>query len=457
MTLDSRLQNAVDDAALAPAMILSDADTVYLGRGWGWNDYQAMAVDRSVVAVDMDTATPTYMERAGAGVPDSDSWTIEVVFRLATPTDATADRGLLGPFDAVNDIPFVNWRFGNFRFWYDGAYRVGLALVPPGLAAAPSDFYLTWTLEPNPATTGPADAVLSTTRMWNLATGAYVEGSEAHPLVSLAPGFVFGAGLFGGTVPFTGDVGSQAATRTLRISKRARGRAELENIRPRQASWPAPAPFPSLLTDLSFFPNMDTLLDPISGELGVADGTTYDAVLDARVFDGLTDRIDWPSISDLGGGQPFSYACLLQLDSLPHTERILQVAQAGAGTQGVIVQVYATGDVRFQVIYTGTNLTVDTAVGALTVGPESLLTVTYDGSGLAAGVAIYIDGLVRAPVFGTDGTLAQAAAAGLWSLGGSTLGDTLNFDGTMRDARGWNRVLTAAEVYNLWQSAPHRL
>jgi hypothetical protein len=79
--------------------------------------------------------------------------------------------------------------------------------------------------------------------------------------------------------------------------------------------------------------------------------------------------------------------------------------------------------------------------------------VTWTTTGpLAADAVAYMQGVPVAKTTEIDGVGTRGDNNGLWILGNTQGGDTA-LRGLMADVRVWNRVLTPAEVYNLWQSS----
>lgn len=444
--LGCSLQTAVDIAARAPPLQLADANAIYLGRGHGWNDYQAMAVDGSLTRSDFGTVIPKErMHRPTPAVFATDAWSGGVVVRLATATDDTVDRYVwAGSITSFG----LNWRFSRFRFLYDGAFVDSVA--PPSLSTTPQDYYIVCSVEPNPATTGPLDATIRRTRVWNLDTNEFVEVSNIGVIGPSSTDLTVGALSTGGAGSFTGDVAEQAAVRYFRICDRARQRAELENTRPLVASWPTPTPLASLQTGLRFFPSMATLVDPISTEVGVASGTTYDAALDARDFDGIDDQIQWANPADLTG-LPISASVWVRQASNATAQYFFELDSASADSLKLLTFVTPARLVVNQ------NFTITDAERRaflpLAIDQWTHLVQTYAGGLPGTDLKLYQDGVEMPYDFTAAGVGTRIAADGPLTLGRHPTGTPFPFHGSLTDARTWDRVLTAAEVYNLWQSS----
>jgi hypothetical protein len=75
---------------------------------------------------------------------------------------------------------------------------------------------------------------------------------------------------------------------------------------------------------------------------------------------------------------------------------------------------------------------------------------TWAGGTAASGINLYKDGRLTSMAAGTNGVGAITPAVGTFNVGGRTFDDTRNLNGMMFDARIYDHVLTAAEVYALY-------
>ena len=428
----------------APRLV--DGSVTFLGLGHGWNDYAAMAVDRSLVGDDVETVVAkTRMHGASPNIPSTNNWSVETVVRLATPTDDTTDRAVWG---VAGTAPLLGllWRFSELRFLYDGVYLAPDNLAPPSLGASPQEYFVSLSVEPNPATTGASDAIIRRARIWNLDTGEYIEHSGSDAIQATPDNLVVGAYGTAGQGAFNGDATAQAAVRYVRISKRARTRAELEAIIPLVKQWPTPEPLASLDTGLLWRPRMSDLFDPVSGLTGTNDGTLYDAALDARNFDTNTDEIGFANVA---GPSDFSFACWVRLAAVSGVQRLLYCRrESGAASSPVIY--FSGGRLGLFWTYSTTSLnTLAESAAAIGAGQWRHIAATRNGDN-ATDVHLYVDGVEVTKSTATSGVGTEATSDAQWVLG-NLLNSTEFLNGLQADPRAWSRVLTAAEVYNLWQ------
>ena len=111
---------------------------------------------------------------------------------------------------------------------------------------------------------------------------------------------------------------------------------------------------------------------------------------------------------------------------------------------------------------TGSNrIQVATAVNAVSTGAWHHLVMTYDGSGAAAGVNLYVDGSAVA-MTGIADNLASSTILNTMPLQIGADGDgdgttdigCCTFGGKIDDARVYSRALSASEVWRLYNGAP---
>jgi hypothetical protein len=425
---------------------LVDTDVTFLGLGHGWNDYAAMAVDQSSVRDDFDTVVAkTHMSTIN---PDPsprrrfDNSEFEILIRLATPTTPATVRYVRRTFGGGS--PSIQWTGGDFVFLWNGGALSSLSFLDIPLTAEPRELLLAWSIRDNPDTTGPSDALLSIVRLWDFEGGTYDENTQTHVAsTSDATSIIVGSDL---TTPFVGDATAQAAIRYVRISKRARTRDELEALLPLVRQWPAPEPLASLGDGLIFRPNMYSLVDPVSGDVGANIGTLYDADTDARNFDTDTDELRF----NPGQSADLTFACWINISAVGVTQRLCQLR--GSSTSDPVI--YLTSAERLALFWFHSTTALSVIVSSLTPVRSSEWThVTWTTTGpLAADAVAYMQGVPVAKTTEIDGVGTRGDNNGLWILGNTQGGDTA-LRGLMADVRVWNRVLTPAEVYNLWQSS----
>lgn len=210
-----------------------------------------------------------------------------------------------------------------------------------------------------------------------------------------------------------------------------------------------------LLQGLVFAPDLRTLYDPISGLQGVADGTTYDAATDSRVFNGSTDRVDWPSVRNVNG-EPVTLALWCYMDAHnDHAQRPVMIAASGGVSDGLYTSIEANGRALLVDRNDGGDSAIYQAEARTWVGQWVHVAFTYTGSNDPADMQVFYNGVLAATADTTTGAGIPREKDGFWSLGGSPSADTVNFDGRITGAAGWSRVLTADEI--AWLAGPGRI
>lgn len=430
--------------------LLADANTVFLGRGWNWNDFSGLAVDRSLRGASLGTVVAG--SRAHGTVPTlGTSGTITALVRLATPTDDSTDRWALSQNDGSSLKASFSWRFGLFRHLTNGSITFGLNLTPPDLSSTPSVYIWQRTWRPNPNTTRSSDAILSTVRAWNTTTGGYAEVSAAHAAFESATTLIIGAANTSGGSPFLGDAAAQAGIKDVRIENVYRDRAAVERTLPLLRSWPAPQLLSTLQDGLVFAPRLSDLYDPISGLQGVEAGTDpvipYDAATRSRDFD-ATEWLAWPSVADVtarAGG----VAMWAKITSVSSIRGLFAV---GSG-DGRILYAHTDGSLRFFENRDGGG-SVDrvrySAASAAVVGQWAHYAATWDDTDAGAGVSLYRNGLELSYASTGNGSGTPRTLDGEWRLGWMSVGTMLGPIAEL--AAVWDgRKPSAAEVYNLFQ------
>lgn len=226
-----------------------------------------------------------------------------------------------------------------------------------------------------------------------------------------------------------------------------------EVVRPEKVGAEIAGARESLLQGLIFAPDLRTLYDPISGLQGVADGTTYDAATDSRVFNGTTDRVDWPSIRNVNG-EPITISiwCYLSETVTNMSPRPFMIA-APPGTNDGLYMFVRRSDGRLIVADRNDDgdSAIQQATGRTWENQWVHALVTYTGSNDPDDMAVAYDGVAQASAAKTESTGTPREKDGLWSIGGAPSADTVNWIGRLAAPMVWSRVLTAAEQYNLYQ------
>lgn len=196
-----------------------------------------------------------------------------------------------------------------------------------------------------------------------------------------------------------------------------------------------------------FNPAMETLVDPVSGLVGVATGTTYIAANDSRDFEADdSDRVVYqtPNPIDLSGS-PLSISMRINRESSGASGYLLEVRGTGGGARSLTFRVDALDRLQFLHEFSGTDVerVSDPLIGS--VGTDLHVMVTYDAVGTFAGIRLYVDGVEQTYAVETNSTGTPELLDLAWTLGGR-LSAVESFDGEISDVRVWDRVLSAEEA-----------
>ena len=196
--------------------------------------------------------------------------------------------------------------------------------------------------------------------------------------------------------------------------------------------------------DPIFWPELVEGEDRITGSDATFDGTTYDPGITARVFDGLTDRIDYPGIANLIDGVPWTMSFEVNPSNFT-TEGRIWSSRLGASSGSSFVSILASGQIRVFGNAATTDLIVESNE---TIALDTIqhVIITSDGSGLAAGTRIYIDGVEATYATAIDAVGALQNTDFGWHLGGRFINDTVNFAGELHSFRIFPIEFDAAQI-----------
>jgi hypothetical protein len=430
---------------------LNDAATVFLSQSTLWNDYAQLSNDLSANNVDLTNATSHAHLNPHA--PTSglvNGRTVELLMQLVQ--DGTTSYAIVN-----GDGTFAGGKWSVYTASTTALRCAGASAVTQVSGtvrpATRQRFYVAWSEDVNPSTTGPSDARLSTLHVWNVDADTYAAFTGAHAVTEFnaADRFILGAANAAG-----GNLFAASGQRIgfARISNRARTREQIEAVLPQIL---AASPYANPLAAGQIFrPRLSNLIDPLSGITGTNDGTTYDSGNDTRDFNGTTDRLDWATPFRPNASDPYTISAWLYADSLTNNPRIWTTRQSG-GAAGPFVDILSDGRVRlYNTNGSSPDLHRAAVAGSLTTGSWQHVTVTNDGSNTFAGVRIYKSGAELSYATGNDGGGTPRAANLDWALGGNFSSDATCFDGRIAKFSAWNRALSPTEVASNYasQAAP---
>lgn len=196
-------------------------------------------------------------------------------------------------------------------------------------------------------------------------------------------------------------------------------------------------------SDVRFQPDFSSLVDPETGIQGTADGTTYNAEVDGRNFDGVTDRLDWLSTPNLAI-TPWTISAKVNVSSFAVASRIFS-SESAASTESLSVSVDTSGKIKVVHIASGVDLDIE-STATLVLNTETLVTVTSDGTNNASGHRIFLGGIETSLSSAVSATGTRDSTAFSYSLGGRIVDDVPNLTGVISETIVWNKELSPEEV-----------
>jgi hypothetical protein len=195
--------------------------------------------------------------------------------------------------------------------------------------------------------------------------------------------------------------------------------------------------------------------DSVSGKGGVIKNAGTTRVWSKKpgwlFLDGADDRVDFPNITPVLPGRPYTFASKV-IDGLSGShlaQYYLCVMRATDAGPALYI-----GNSFNSLSFTwakssGSNLSVivDPECGMGWQVPKCII-VTIDGSGLAAGVHVYLDGCEWTYATQTDGGVLYSGL-GSWCLGGRIGSDNWSLGGVIEWAAAWQRVLAIDDIWRL--------
>jgi hypothetical protein len=168
----------------------------------------------------------------------------------------------------------------------------------------------------------------------------------------------------------------------------------------------------------------------------------------AGSFDGINDNISIPhdATLDFETTDPFSFQCWVKCTT--GGWRSIMSQQQVVGSYGINFQISPSGQIRMNLVGSSGSLAVDSTNTVDDTFWHHII-MTYDGSELASGVIIYIDGSAETPIVIVDSLAGSILTTVPFRLADR---EALNqpYAGLLDEAAVWSRVLAPSEVSSLW-------
>lgn len=191
----------------------------------------------------------------------------------------------------------------------------------------------------------------------------------------------------------------------------------------------------------------------------LASGWTFgvDGGRGALVFDGSDDVVLWSAAQSapyyFDNTSAFTFSAWVKVSSPANAFAFMGGVRVAIDFSGWYIY-WDKDNARFIFGFLGDNsvYTERYSTGsAVALGAWALLTCTRDGSNTVTGTQIYVNGRVDAGTTATNGTPGTVNyGTSVLGLGKNPQATAFPYLGAMEDARIYNRALTAAEVWNLY-------
>ena len=162
-------------------------------------------------------------------------------------------------------------------------------------------------------------------------------------------------------------------------------------------------------------------------------------------FDGFNESIVIDNtFFNIDPSQPFTFSAWVKLNSLPYS--INPIVSKYANPTGYFLSINNLGQIRLDLQNNGgiNGLRVNSS-DTITLGDWQNITVTYDGSFLASGVKMYING-VESVISIANNSLSGGISNTSFLNFGAISSAGLYLDGFLNDFRAWDMVLNSTDV-----------
>ncbi len=177
------------------------------------------------------------------------------------------------------------------------------------------------------------------------------------------------------------------------------------------------------------------------------------------IFDGINGRVDLDGNLSFERTQPFTIAFWANVGTLTTNQEFIGKRLNSGTFRGWSVNMSSPGIVQV-ILRTGNTNAVHVVTGTrvVTANTWNHYLVTYDGSSLAAGVKVYINGTEQTLSVTDDDLNDTMITTGIASMGARNGGTDLFLNGSMTDVRIFTSVLTTQQISdgylkNSWPTA----
>jgi hypothetical protein len=165
-------------------------------------------------------------------------------------------------------------------------------------------------------------------------------------------------------------------------------------------------------------------------------------------FDGGTAEVDIPNNASISfeKNEPFSLQCWVKTSTSGYSS--LMSHQDDVTNYGINLQLTNVDKIRMNIVGASGSLAVD-STNTVADNAWHHIVATYDGSELASGVTVYIDGSAETPVVIADALAGSIVVTVPFKLADREKDDQ-PYTGLLDECAVWSRELTSSEVTELW-------
>lgn len=170
-------------------------------------------------------------------------------------------------------------------------------------------------------------------------------------------------------------------------------------------------------------------------------------------FDGSNDYIDYGNVLSFERTNSFTLSCWVKSNSLSALAGL--ISKLDTAQVGYSLQISSGGTIRFELKNSGTNFIRVTSSATITTSAWANIVITYNGSSLASGVNLYLNGDLISYTINSDTLTASVITTHTLKIG--TVSTVANFlNGQVALPMIYNRVLTVVEVLQTFNSTKSR-
>ena len=192
----------------------------------------------------------------------------------------------------------------------------------------------------------------------------------------------------------------------------------------------------------------------VADSFGSLDGTASGAAINSidqklgaacRDFDGTDDTINFGNVLAYDNDEAFSWACWLKPDSPTNDTFLTNITQlVRVGYSLALVN----NKVRLDLFSNASNIIRVDSVPVIAPSSWHSVMVSYDGSGDASGILMWVNGNAGQTILINNLTTSIVSANDL--IFGERPGSTIDYEGLADELVNWDRTMTGTDASDYW-------